>query len=935
MSPPPFPPTTLRWTSAAAAIVLAIAVAVLGAWLLGIAPYQSLFPGRISMLPGAALAFAFAGTGLLLFARGGAAGRVGDAAAKPVLACAIAVTLLGALRVADIAFPGAAPVDALWAGALQALGRPSPTLAIAPGAATGLLLAGIAFTLLCSARTRRSAQWPALAAAVIGGVALARYIFPDDTVLAQLRMSAPTALALLLTGLGLIAADPDGVVTRLLAGDDLGASTARRLLPVAIGVPLVVGWVASRRFSFGVAPPDTLWLYAMVNIVVLGALVLVTAGWLARSDRAHQRRNDELKATLKEVGDLRAALDEHAIVAVTDARGWILSVNDKFCAISGYPRAELIGQDHRIINSGHHPRIFMSELWRTIAHGGVWHGEICNRAKDGSYYWVDTTIVPFVDDSGKPRQYVGIHADITERKRAEAAVRESEERFRQVVENIHEVFWMTDVAKNTMLYISPGYEAIWGRTCDSLYASPMTWVEAIHADDRARVIAAATSRQIEGTYDETYRIMRPDGELRWIRDRAFPIRDASGSVHRVVGVAENVTGRVQGDEYQLRNQKLEALGTLAGGIAHDFNNILVAIAGNAKLAIDDLSPTHPALRSLLEIDKAARRATDLVARILSFSRPGEARREALALPPVLDEVMRLVRATIPATIEIRSQFDAATPPVLADAAQIHQVVVNLVTNAGHAIGARAGTIDVTLEPVRVGSDDAATAASDLRPGRYARLTVRDDGCGMSAQTRARIFDPFFTTKAVDVGTGLGLSVVHGIVHAHGGAIIVESEPGRGAAFHLYFPATAAVPVTAAARAAGAAPARGARILYVDDEEPLVFLAERMLKRLGYVVVGCTSPHEAVEQFRAMPAAFDVVVTDLAMPGMNGFEFARAVLALRRDVPVIMTTGYAQARDHAEAANVGVVALVNKPSTVDELCNLIARVISERGASTTA
>jgi CheY-like chemotaxis protein len=369
---------------------------------------------------------------------------------------------------------------------------------------------------------------------------------------------------------------------------------------------------------------------------------------------------------------------------------------------------------------------------------------------------------------------------------------------------------------------------------------------------------------------------------------------------------------------------VEALGTLAGGIAHDFNNILLAISGNAKLAMEDTDLIHPAQRSLREIARASARATSLVQRILAFSRQTEPRRELIQLRPAVQEALKLLRSTLPAMIEIRTDMSASVPWVKADSTQIHQVMMNLMTNSAHAIGAGGGVVTVRLDAVEQRADEPALA-DGLATGPYVRLSIQDTGCGMDRATLERIFDPFFTTKPAGQGTGLGLSVVHGIVRNHHGAITVESSPGLGTTFSLYFPAAGngehlTVPATPEP-----ATGHGQRILYIDDEDAVVYLATRQLQRLGYAVIGFTDPGKALLAFRANPGSFDVVVTDVSMPGMSGFHLAQAILKLRADVPVLMTSGYVRPEDRDAAAKLGVHELISKPHTIDALGHALERL----------
>jgi two-component system cell cycle sensor histidine kinase/response regulator CckA len=368
---------------------------------------------------------------------------------------------------------------------------------------------------------------------------------------------------------------------------------------------------------------------------------------------------------------------------------------------------------------------------------------------------------------------------------------------------------------------------------------------------------------------------------------------------------------------------MEAIGALAGGIAHDFNNILSAIIGYTELAMLNEGAEH-CTAELKEALVAANRAKDLVKQILAFSRQTDEDRMPVKVAIVAKEAVKFLRATIPATIEIKTRIDDKSGAVLANSVELHQIIMNLCTNAQHAIGEQSGLLEVDVQNTEIDLSQKNDII-ELEVGSYVRISVKDTGYGMTPDVMKRIFDPYFTTKEKGVGTGLGLAVLHGIVKKYGGAIKVESVLGKGTTFHIYLPkADIAAPINTEQPKI---PMGGSeRILFVDDEKMLVDIGQQALQRLGYDVVSRTSPIEALELFKAKPDFFDLVITDKTMPGMTGDSLAKELISIRPNLPVIICTGYSQTVDHERAKQIGIKAFVMKPILINEIAAAVRKVL---------
>jgi two-component system cell cycle sensor histidine kinase/response regulator CckA len=516
-----------------------------------------------------------------------------------------------------------------------------------------------------------------------------------------------------------------------------------------------------------------------------------------------------------------------------------------------------------------------------------------------------------------------LQSDIAARKQAEVALRESEERFRQLAENVDDIFWLSDL-QGRVFYVSPAYQSVFGRSRESLYESPDAWTKAVHPEDRANLMQSL-ERYASGGWDETYRIVRPDGSSRWLRARAYPVRDASGQLYRVAVVARDVTDYRRLEEQFRQAQKLEAVGRLAGGIAHDFNNLLSVILGYTSLVLDEVKPGAAIRGDLEEVSRAGERARELIRQLLAFSRQQVLQPKVLELSRVVRDMEGMLRRLIGEDIRLSLVLSPEGGRVYADPSQIEQIVMNLAVNARDAMP-QGGTLAIELANVELDAAYAAGQAS-LDPGPYAMLAFIDSGVGMDRSTRERIFEPFFTTKERGKGTGLGLSTVFGIVKQSHGHIHVNSEPGRGTTFKVYLPRTDRPVEVDQVSSPEPTTLRGSEtILLVEDDTQVRETNRAILRRNGYNVLEARDGEEAVASSERFVAKIDLLLTDVVMPRMGGRELAERLVAARREMKVLYVSGYTpDTIVHQGMLNAG-IAFLQKPIAPNALLRKVRELL---------
>jgi two-component system, cell cycle sensor histidine kinase and response regulator CckA len=755
----------------------------------------------------------------------------------------------------------------------------------------------------------------------------------------------------------------------------------------------------------------------------------------------------------------RTTFDQAAVgIAQITTDGRFKRVNSKFANIIGYSNDELTMMSFDKIT---YPEDLNKErkIIDLVIKGEIDSFEIEKRYihKNGHLVWIKLFSNVVRDEKNNINYAVASVIDITQQKIAETALLESEEKHRQITESMNEVFWLRSANNSEMLYVSPAYEKVWGRSCQSLYENPQSFIDSVYIEDKPAVFAEFEKYMNGERFDLEYRITRPDKSIRWIRAQSFPVINNAGDIIKHTGIAMDITKRKQAEEdldkslslidaimdsleegllvvniegnvirhnrafsdlwkitpelesssdemlleyvvsqlddpkaflskvtqlyespeessfdeiafsdgrvferfsqplwqcsqitgriWCFRNitdrkrteeqreklqaqlnhaQKLESIGSLAGGIAHDFNNLLFPIVGLSEMMLETFPLGSPEHHDAQQICKAGNRGRELVQQILSFSRQSDYQLIPVHIQKILKEVLKLCRATIPADIEITQDIKTDCGPVMADPTQIHQIAMNLITNAYHAVEPAGGTISIRLREMYV--DQKEDLVNDLLPGRYAMLTVSDTGTGIDPAIINKIFDPYFTTKKKGRGTGLGLSTVYGIVKSFSGEIRVHSGIGKGASFQIYLPILEKTADDIPEGHQQAIPTGIEHILLVDDEKPIVNLEKQMLDRLGYTITCFTSSVDALAAFKADPTRYNLVITDMSMPHLNGIQLAKGLIAVNPDIPIIICTGFSERINKGNTFDMGIKGFLMKPVTIRDLAYKVREIL---------
>ncbi len=609
-------------------------------------------------------------------------------------------------------------------------------------------------------------------------------------------------------------------------------------------------------------------------------------------------------------------------IGVLDTEGNIIRVNSNFIQLFGYTEKEIPTVDAWGIRA-YPDRAYREKVFEQ------WDAHLADAFKTGRHtpsveYRItckngETKHVLISFQPGR-HQHLTTFVDITDLRKARKALQSQTELLEGVLDSIKDVIGVYLPDHTVIKYNRAGYrlvglteQQVTGRKCHELLGKTTP----------CRI--CPTARALVSGKMETMEKYIPEFD-RYFICTSNPVMDDTGEVKLIIEQWSDITEKKKMDENIQQAQKLEAIGTLAGGIAHDFNNILFSIIGNADLLLDDFPEDSASRKSMVQIHTGALRAKALVEQILAFARQEEKKLVVMKMQPIVKEALNLLRSTIPVTIAVTRDIQRDCGPVTADPNQIHQIVMNLATNAYHAMEENGGELKVILKEVELARNDLSDP--DMAPGRYACLTVSDTGKGMEREVMTKIFDPFFTTKEKGKGTGMGLSVVHGIVKSMNGAIRVDSEPGYGTVFHVYLPIDQRIFESRPGGLKRGVPGGKERILLVDDEEAIIGMEKQALARLGYDVTSRTSSVEALEAFRDHPERFDLVITDMTMPNMPGDRLAAEMIAIRPDISILLCTGFSHTLTDEKIISLGVKDMLMKPVLIRDLALKIREVLDQ-------
>lgn len=644
-------------------------------------------------------------------------------------------------------------------------------------------------------------------------------------------------------------------------------------------------------------------------------------------NEALQKEIVERKRVEEEAVKLQNAVQQVAdILFITDRNGNIEYVNPSFEKITGYCREEAIGKTPRILKSGLMNAEYYKDVWSTIRSGKVLRAELTNKKKDGEIFIYDQAITPLKDPQGNITHFISTGRDITEQKRAEEELRQSQQAYEGLVNSIDGMVWEADAKTFRFSFMNKQAERILGYPLNLWIQEPTFWKDHIHPDDRDWAVSlciTATSEKRPHQFE--YRMIAADGRTVWLRDNVSVVVEDDQPV-KLQGIMVDITERKQLEEQFRQSQKMEAIGKLAGGVAHDFNNLLTVIKGYSQLSLLELKETDPLKGNIEEIQKASDRASDLTRQLLAFSRRQVMEMRVIDLNPLWRDLDKMVRRVIGEDIELVNALADDLGRVKADPGQIEQVIMNLVVNARDAMpyGGK-----LTIETANVELDEAyARTHVGAIPGHYVMLSSSDTGVGMPPEVKDRIFEPFFTTKESGRGTGLGLSTVYGIVKQSGGYIWVESEPGEGATFKIYLPRVDE-PLDQVKKAGveGDLPRGNETILVVEDEEEVKKVAVRILRNQGYKVLEASQGLDAFLICGEHKGPIHLFLTDVVMPKMGGRELADRIKSIRPEIKVLYMSGYTDnVIVHHGILEEG-INYIQKPFTVEDLARKVWEVLN--------